>query len=85
MPDVDMAQLRTEMPKTSVHEFLEVELELSNTTVEALESKLKRMRDISIEDHLKPRVALLENVGLSRQQVAKLLQRSQPEAESGLS
>ena len=53
MPDVDMAQLRTEMPKTSVHEFLEVELELSNTTVEALESKLKRMRDISIEDHLK--------------------------------
>ncbi|CAE7201793.1 MTERF5 [Symbiodinium sp. CCMP2456] len=81
VPDLDQASKFTskavltsdiETKKTNVTAFLEQELKFSTKGVRALARKFPRIWGISIE-RLKSTVALLEDVGLSRKQVAKVV------------
>ncbi|CAE7241181.1 MTERF4 [Symbiodinium sp. CCMP2592] len=62
-----------ETKKTGVSAFLEKELKFSKKGTQALASKFPRIWGISIERKLKPLVGWFEDVGLSRQQVAKVV------------
>ena len=62
-----------ETKKTNVMAFLDQELKLSKTVLRALVGKREGIWGINIEGNLKPKVAWLENVGLSRVQVAKVV------------
>ena len=59
--------------KANVIAVLEGELQLSVAAIKALENRFPSIWGISIESKLKPTVAWLEHVGLSRQQVAKVV------------
>ncbi|CAE7632022.1 MTERF5, partial [Symbiodinium pilosum] len=59
--------------KARMHAFLKGELEFSNFSIETLAHKFPGIWGTSIQDNLKPTVAWLEDVGLSRAQVAKVI------------
>ena len=62
-----------ETKKANVIAVLEGELQLSVAAIKALENRFPSIWGISIESKLKPTVAWLEHVGLSRQQVATVV------------
>ncbi|CAE7336413.1 unnamed protein product [Symbiodinium sp. CCMP2456] len=62
-----------ETKKINMCEFLQGELKFSTARIEALACKFPRIWGVNIGSSLRPKVAWLEDVGLSRMQVAKLV------------
>ncbi|CAE7201819.1 MTERF4 [Symbiodinium sp. CCMP2456] len=62
-----------EIRKTNVIAFLEEKLQFSEVGISRLASRSQKIWGMSIESNLKPKVAWLEDVGLSRRQVAKVV------------
>ncbi|CAE7814123.1 unnamed protein product [Symbiodinium sp. CCMP2592] len=65
-----------ESKKMNLYAFMEAELQFTSTRLEALARKFPRVWGVNLESHLKPTVAWLEDVGLSRDQVAKVVARA---------
>ena len=62
-----------ETRKTNLIAFLEAELQFSEAQTHALANKFPRIWGVSVEGKFRHLVAWLEDVGLSRQQVAKVV------------
>ncbi|CAE7430096.1 unnamed protein product [Symbiodinium sp. KB8] len=62
-----------EKRKTNVIAFLKEKLQFSEVGISRLASRSQKIWGMSIESNLKPTVAWLEDVGLSREQVAKVV------------
>ena len=62
-----------ETKKRKVIAFLKKELKYSKKGIQALASKFPRIWGMSVEGTMKPKMTWLEGVGLSRQQVAKVV------------
>ena len=62
-----------ENKKASMRTFLQMELGFSNSCMDTLGDKFPSIWGVNIEGNLRPTVAWLEDVGLSRAQVAKVI------------
>ena len=62
-----------ETKRCRMQEFLEWELQFSTSEIEALACKFPAIWGVNIDSRLRPAVAWLEDVGLSRKQVVKVV------------
>ena len=63
----------TETKRFNICNFLEGELQFSSARIEILTRKFPRIWGVNIDSRFRPAVAWLEDVGLSREQVAKVV------------